>query len=84
MNSTRIKQLIADGYYSTSNKYRHVTRLPPGKTGMQALSEADPSWVERFEQMAKRHYLRVHADEHRLELTPEEFAEFKRQGGEVA
>jgi hypothetical protein len=35
------KELVAAGYYQTSAKYRMVGRVPPGKTGKDALYEAE-------------------------------------------
>jgi hypothetical protein len=34
------KALLADGYFQTSRKYCDLARLPPGKTGREALFEA--------------------------------------------
>lgn len=35
------KELVAAGYYQTSARYRTVGRVPPGKTGREALFEAE-------------------------------------------
>lgn len=83
--TARAKEIIAAGYLQTSAKYRMVARVPPGKTAMQALCEADPKWIEQFERIARNQYLRVYGQsQDRLELTREEFAEFKRLGGSMA
>ncbi len=37
----RVEQLFNDGYLQTSRKFRGVARLPDGKTGIEALNEAE-------------------------------------------
>jgi hypothetical protein len=77
-------ELLAKGYQQISRKYRHVARLPEGKTGLQALMEVDPLLAKRMldsaESYAKEHYLRVHAKD-KLTLSEEEFEAFKKAGG---
>lgn len=81
----KIEGMIAEGYIQLSNKYRLVGNLPPGKTGIEMLREVDPRMAdhfqERFDEQMKEHFLRVYAthSEHVLELTPDEFAEWRRQ-----
>ena len=74
-----IDKLIEDGYEQVSRKYRTVARLPPGKTGLEALREVDPRLADQFlknaNEMAKHQYLRCY-DSDKIELTYEEFSEF--------
>jgi hypothetical protein len=80
----KISDLIKRGYRQVSRKYRRVAALPEGKTGIQAIRDADPSYykgvVARIEESCADQYLRVYAKD-KLELTREEFAEFLRQTG---
>jgi hypothetical protein len=75
---------LVDGYRSVSNKFRTLARLPPGKSGLEALAEVEPSYAESLiaqaEERATEAYLRVHAREagHTLELDPDTFLAFKR------
>jgi hypothetical protein len=81
----------ADGYRSISNKYRTIARLPPGKTGIEALSLVDPTLAEHLlaqaEERATEAYLRVHARAETgdvLVLEPDVFLAFKRaQNGDA-
>lgn len=79
-----------DVWKQTSRKYRHVARLPPGKTGIQALKDASPDECRRVEELLERQcaaqYLRLYAAKEgfREELTEEEFENFKANGGEGA
>jgi hypothetical protein len=81
------KKLRAEGFKQTSNKFRHVARLPPGKTGLEALAELEPEYVralqQRVEDQAAEHYLRVYAARAGLEQTLDlrTFQAFKRAGG---
>lgn len=86
---TRGKLLAEQGYKSTSNKYRYVARLPVGKTGIEACLAlgGDAAAFARntfanAEHAATAQYLRVYAPaEDKIELTKEEFDEFRRSGG---
>lgn len=75
---------LVDGYRSISNKFRTAPRLPPGKSGLEALAEVDPHHAEKLleevEERATEAYLRVHAREagNTLELDPDTFLAFKR------
>ncbi len=77
-----IPALVAQGYKQVSRKYRMVAGLPEGKTGLEALKEADPEkyadLMTRVEEMAADRYRTYCADKngHRLTLTWEEFNEF--------
>ncbi len=83
-----IQKLIDEGYVQTSHRYRSVARLPEGKTAIQALTEADPiagkDLMQQLERWALSRYLRGPYSKNRLELTPEEFKEFKKLNGPVA
>ena len=83
-----IQKLINEGYVQTSHRYRSVARLPEGKTAIQALTEADPvmgqDLMRRLEQWARSIYLRGSYPKDCLELTPDEFKEFKKLNGPVA
>lgn len=76
----RAQQLLEEGYYQTSRGHRRVARLPPGKTGRQALREVAPRMAELSEASAGDHYLRCYCREH-LDLDQETFNEFRRLGG---
>jgi hypothetical protein len=76
-----IDELIAQGYEQTSRKYRIVARLPPGKTGLEALAEVDPGLAANIlrnaNEQAAQQFRRVHAQgEDQLTLTWGEFNEF--------
>lgn len=87
------RSLLEAGYHQVSRKFRLIARLPPGKTGRELLAEA---WAEgrtgahadnerrrawRFSEAdATDQWLRVHCLEW-IELTPTQFAEFRRIGG---
>lgn len=80
------KRLKDAGYRQLSRKHRIVARLPPGKTGLEALREADSEAYERVmrlaEESAAEDYRRFHArGEDRRELSIEEFAAFRKAGG---
>ena len=71
------------GYRQLSRKYRHVGKLPEGKTGLQCLREADPALAAHFErnleEMCADWYLRIYAREGDgcvEALSVEEFEEF--------
>ena len=88
------KQLVAEGWFSTSNKYRHIARanLPPVDKAM-TFSEFVPVWlrkeVERAYDSWTKWGLRVHSSypdsgiESR-ELTTAQFKAFKKAGGQSA
>lgn len=75
-----VRELIALGYVQTSSRFRHLARLPPNTTGIEALRSVDDqlvrNWLENLDNNCADHYRRVHAS--KIELTPEEFAEYKR------
>jgi hypothetical protein len=78
----RVKEWIDGGYEQTSYKYRMLNRIPPGKTGLEALKEISPAAYERIlaqaNHWAAEEYKRLD-DRDRLELTREEFKEHRRQ-----
>lgn len=79
----RARELIAQGYSSTSNKYRLLAKLPDGgKTAMELLAEKEPQWLQRWEEMAKSQYLRVHAPH--IEVDEETYRAFRLLGGRSA
>lgn len=76
------REVLEQKYCQTSRAYRHVARLPEGKTGVQALAEAsgDAAWSDRLgERSAGDYYLRVYAE--KVTLSPEVFEMFRRLGG---
>ena len=81
---TAIEKLLADGYEQTSYKYRTLNRIPPGTTGLDALKSISPKSYERIMEnahyQAAQEYMRL-CDDERIELTREEFKEFRRQTG---
>lgn len=82
----RASDLLKQGYVQISRRYRIVARLPRGKTGLEALEEADPAlvedWLASLEERATEQYLRVYApNELKETLTEEEFNAFLRLRG---
>jgi hypothetical protein len=86
--------LIALGYYQVSAKYRHLAKLPVGKTGIQALIDAERTRGQRVQDperwanmMGEGHagdqYLRTYArsDGNVLVVPIHIFKEFKAKGG---
>lgn len=74
--------LPARGFIQTSAKYRMVARVPPGLTPIEALRLKSPwtakEFEDRFQHSIAEQYARCYADgDDKLELTEEEFAEFK-------
>jgi hypothetical protein len=80
-------ELVAAGYRQTSWKYGLVARLPPGKTGVEALAERSPELVrelqERMEAEAADIYRRIYAQSagHSLALSRDELEAFRASGG---
>jgi hypothetical protein len=68
-------------YFQTSSKYRYLARFPAGFKGA-AYGVAEP-WKSLLNATgAESQYLRVHAPAcDRLQLTPEQFAQYKAAGG---
>ena len=86
---SRGTELVRAGYKQISSKYRRVGRLPEGTSGLEALRAVDPDLVKRWENnlesQATSQFLRVYApDGLVIELTEEEFADFKKAGGDTA
>lgn len=77
-------------WFQTSRAHRAVARLPEGKTGRQALWEAqsrpmDKTWALQFpEYSAGDHYLRCHAPiTDQLTLNRREFEAYRAAGGDT-
>lgn len=72
----KAQELVAQGYYQVSRRYRLVARLPPGYTGRKALREKNPKLAsEMSEAHCRDHFLRVYAEH--LELDAETFVAFR-------
>lgn len=85
-----IDELLQQGVAQLSRKFRHVARLPPGMTGLEALRERAPNRyaevMRRAEQWAAdeyRHYVAQYHDDS-FTLTVEEFSEFLTKTGRNA
>jgi hypothetical protein len=83
------EELIKRGYKQISAKYLTVACLPERMTGLQALEMYNPdaykALMDRAEQQAADTFRRMNATgQHNLELTEQEFLEFKKKGGEVS
>lgn len=87
-------RLINEGACQVSRKHRMVARLPPGKTGVQALIEAERAsehphpnleeWARGMgEAHAGDHYMRCYADQEGNIVTLDipTFAAFRKLGG---
>ena len=93
----RMRLLVQNGWHQVSRKYHIICRLPEGKTGIEALTEAAmesrpwdaKEWANNLgESSATDQYLRVYAPwndkkQHR-QLTEQEFAAFREVGGSTA
>ncbi len=68
-------------WYQTSRKHRMIARLPDGKSGIEALTDAvGPRRLS--EALAGDQFLRVHARGDLVKvLHPAGFAAFRRHGG---
>lgn len=84
----RARRLIAEGWCQTSSKYRSVARLPEGKTGMEALCEANGTGMDEAlyrwdEASAGDSYLRSNSVpiQDRMELDPATWQAYKKLGG---
>lgn len=80
-------ELIADGWKRISNKYRMISRSPPGMTGFEALQSVDPSLAkhlkESFERTCASQFMRLATGEElSRELDQATFEAFKSLGGE--
>jgi hypothetical protein len=77
-----VDELLRQGAQQLSRKYRHVARLPPNTTGLEAMRERAPGRyaevMRRAEQWAADEYRRYVAQYHgdHFELTVDEFSEF--------
>lgn len=84
--STIASNLICDGYYSTSNAYRTIARLPDNTSALDALKVTSPDDYARImriaEQSARGTYLRRFAEQRTISARL--FQAFKRLGGPVA
>jgi hypothetical protein len=91
----RAQWLISNGWYQTSRKYRMLCRLPEGKTGVEALVDAEKStrpwdaekWAKGLgEGSAGDHFLRCHAtskDGLSTEVDQATFDAFRKLGGDT-
>lgn len=84
ITEAKIKELIDGGYEQTSSKYRTLNRVPPGKTGLEALRELDQRAYEEVLEQAnhwasEKYKMLCHTEE--VILTISEFKEFRRQKG---
>lgn len=83
----KAEQLIKEGYYQISRKYRHIARLPEGMTGKQALKLVTPPerhyWVEAMgESSAGDHYLSCYSPPNQqVVLDIPTFMAFRQAGG---
>lgn len=90
VNSQEIRTFDPQVWRSTSNKYRHVARLPEGMTAMQAMEKYFPEryqgYFTHLEQRARRDFLRMYSDKVegcKAELTEAEWIRFKKEGGQL-
>lgn len=87
---TAARSLVEQGYFQTSGKFRHLARLPEGKTAYEALNEVAPHVAERFKESFERwcrsQYLRVYVrgEPDQVTVSPEVLKAFRRLGGQVA
>lgn len=85
------KQLVAEGWRSTSNRYHMIARLPPGMALLEALEKHAPELYRQvMEDVLHRcevQFLRVYSNRvegcHR-ELTLSQYKAFRQAGGESA
>lgn len=82
------QRLIDEGWFSTSNKYHDLARLPPGMTAKEALRTFgvyDRRTAEWSEETARSQYLRLYArPADRLTVDGVVFKCFKALGGRTA
>lgn len=84
-------QLVRDGWKGTSNRHRHIARLPEGKTGLEALRIVAPDDYRRIMENAERQaadtYRRIYAHAHKgtqQTLDSAMWVAFKKAGGEAS
>lgn len=83
----KAEQLIKEGYYQISRKYRHIAKLPEGMTGKQALKTVTSIerhyWVDAMgESSAGDHYLSCYSPTNlRIVLDIPTFMAFRQAGG---
>lgn len=94
IHTQHAERLIKEGWYQVSAKYMMVARLPEGKTGRQALAEAETAGITNPEFKEERRkwamkmperdagdfYLRVYCKDTK-ELKLKVWREYKRLGG---
>jgi hypothetical protein len=82
-----MRELIDGGYVQVSRKYHMIDRLPPGKTALEAIEERYPQQAinvrEQCDRIARSQALALLGQFDTIELTPAQFAEFKRLKGPV-
>lgn len=85
------RRLVAEGWMQTSRKFRHVARVPPGMSPIEALRAVDPRAAadleDRLQRWAADSFRRTHAQhplvaENHRELDIGTFAAFRKAGGE--
>lgn len=81
----RVESLVGI-WFQVSAKYRHLARLPEGKTGKQALQDAEPDrdYSQWDEGACGDHFLRCfphHSTFGVMELNVDEWAYYKKIGG---
>jgi len=91
----RAQWLISNGWYQTSRKYRALCRLPEGKTGVEALTEASmdmrpwdaEKWATALgEGSAGDHFLRccaMQTDGLSVEVDQATFNAYRELGGDT-
>jgi hypothetical protein len=81
-------ELVRAGWKSVSNQYRHIARLPEGKTGLEVLRACAPDEFRRIMEHAEKRaadtYLRMFAGADAGTLQTLDYAmfqAFRRAGG---
>lgn len=90
---TPVRTFDPQTWFSTSNKYRTIARLPEGMTASEAFEKFEPERLEqllveneqRFHSTLNYNWLRMYAERHGCSetLTPQEFKQFKANGGRL-
>jgi len=89
---TLVRALIAQGYLSTSNKYRHVCKLnaPPFDQLFHFEGDDVPGWLRDelrdWYERSRGHWTRMHGARHgdQRTLTVAQYAAFRQLGGRSA
>lgn len=78
--------LIEHGWKQTSRRWRMLSRLPDGKTGIEALAEAskDAPWAKKLgERDSAAQFCRVYAGELTISVPRNVFDAFRKLGGKA-